>query len=57
LYFVAKKLSIYATIVLPTSEYYNPRDTTHIKHPKNTTTLVELFAGSSGMAMANQPMP
>jgi hypothetical protein len=24
---------------------------------KNTTTMVELFAGSSGVAMANQPMP
>jgi hypothetical protein len=24
---------------------------------KNTTTMVEPFAGSSGVAMANQPMP
>jgi hypothetical protein len=31
-------------------------DTTHIKHLKNTTTMVELFAGSSVMAMANQAM-
>jgi hypothetical protein len=32
--YVAEKLSIHATAFLPTSEYYDSRDTTHIKHAK-----------------------
>ncbi len=37
LYFVANKLSTYATIVFPPQEQYNLRDTTHIKHLEKKT--------------------